>query len=452
MSLIITVFAFLVAIGVLVTFHELGHYWAARWCDVKILRFSVGFGRPLRLWRRGTDQTEWVVAAIPLGGYVKMADERDGSAAPMDRARAFNGKPLWQRAFIILAGPFANLLLAAVLYWALFVIGTPGIKAYVALPQANSPAAAAGFAEFDLITAIDGKAVATWSDARLFFLEGAVQRTPVEVEVKEASGRLRSRTLDLSSVTKDDLDGDFLGKLGLGAYRGKSLPVVRTVEKGSPAERAGIKSGDALLGVNGLAIPNWEAFTAVVRGSGGREVMIKFDRAGERRSVIVVPDTVTEFGVPIGRVGITQKIEAISSDVLTTQVRYGPIESIGYAVAKVWDMSLFSLKMFGKMITGSVSWKNLSGPITIADYAGQAAQLGVLTYVDFLALISISLGILNLLPIPVLDGGQLMYHMAEFIKGSPLSDRTMEISQQIGLALLLGLTAFAFFNDVNRLL
>lgn len=452
MSLLIAILAFIVAIGVLVTFHELGHYWVARFFDVRILRFSIGFGKPLLLWRRGADRTEWVVAAIPLGGYVKMADLRDGSASSEDGERAFNKKPIWQRALIILAGPVANLLLAGALYWLLFVVGTPAIKPHLAAPLPNTPAAMAGIAEFDLITAIGGKAVVTWNDARFSLLDHAVERGQVEVETVNASGRRHLRSLDMRHVTRDDLDGDFLRKLGLSLYSGKISRNVTRVAADSPAARAGLVPGDTLLAVNGSAVASWEAFSGTVRASAGREISVDIERAGSPLRLVMVPDTVVELGEKIGRIGISPRIEPVAAEVMQIQVRYGPIESIGHALVKVWEMSVFSLKMFGKMLTGGVSMKNLSGPITIADYAGQAAQLGMLTYIGYLALISISLGVLNLLPIPVLDGGQLMYHMAEFLKGSPLSERTMEISQQVGLALLLGLTAFAFFNDINRLL
>ena len=452
MALITTILAFIVAIGLLVTIHELGHYAAARACGVRILRFSLGFGKALLIHKQGPDQTEWVLAALPLGGYVKMADERDGSATEADHARAFNNKPIWARAIIILAGPLANLLLAAVLYWALFVVGTPGIKPYLSEPLPQTAAATAGFTDFDLIRSIGGKPVATWNDARMVLLEHAVERGQVAIEIEAPSGRIKAKTLDLAQVSKEDLDGDFVGKLGLAGYRGKVTLTVQVVGKGTPAERAGILVGDKITGVNGQPITKWVAFAGAARASPERELSLTIERQGATRELNVTPESVAEFGVRIGRVGISPKIEMADSSLISTQVRSGPIESIGLAVVKVWDMSIFSLKMFGKMLTGAVSWKNLSGPITIADYAGQAASRGILQYVEYLALISISIGVLNLLPIPVLDGGQLMYHIAEFIKGRPLSDRTIEIGQQIGLALLLGLTAFAFFNDINRLL
>ncbi len=452
MSFLFTVAAFILAIGVLVTIHELGHYWAARWCNVKILRFSIGFGRPLCLRRVGPDQTEWVLAALPLGGYVKMADERDDSVEASDRARAFNNKSVWQRIFIVSAGPLANFLLAGVLYWALFVSGMPGTKPYVTAPLPNSVAAQAGFVEFDLITSIAGQSVKTWGDARLLLLDEAVKRGVVEVEVEDAGGQRYSRRLSLAGVGKDDLDKDFLGKVGLGPYRLKLEPVLGEVTVGSAADRAGLRAGDRITAVDGQTVSRWETLVERIVAKPDQAINVELTRSGQAFTTAVTPEKVTESGRTFGRLGVKPKIDQALLDKLGTTVRYGPIDAVSRAVTKVWDMSSFSLRMMGRMLTGDVSWKNLSGPITIADYAGQSASLGWMPYVNFLALISVSLGVLNLLPVPVLDGGQLMYYMAEILKGSPVSDRTMQIGQQVGLALLLGLTAFAFYNDIHRLL
>ena len=450
-SLLTTIAAFALAIGILVTIHELGHYWAARWCDVKIIRFSVGFGRPLWMKKAGPDQTEWVLAVLPLGGYVKMADERDGSAEPTEKARAFNNKTVWQRIMIVLAGPIANFMLAALLYWGLFVSGTPGVKPYLAAPLANSAAETAGFTEFDLITRVADKAVKTWADARLALLEAAVNRDKVEIEVEESTGHRQLKRLDLASISKDDLDKDFLVKVGISAYRMKLLPILDEVMAGSAAARAGLRAGDRVLEVQGKLTDRWETFVAQIYTRPGAATELIIQRAGAQMNLTVTPESITESGKTFGRIGVKPKLDRALVEKLSTVVRYGPLEAIPRAWTKVWDMSIFSLKMMGRMITGDISWKNLSGPITIADYAGQSAQLGWISYITFLALISISLGVLNLLPIPVLDGGQLMYYIAEVLKGSPVSEKVMEIGQQVGLTLLLGLTAFAFYNDIHRL-
>ncbi len=455
MSLLITIAAFAVAIGILVTIHELGHYWVARACNVKILRFSIGFGRAVWMKKLGPDQTEWAIGVLPFGGYVKMADERDGSvsvdASGADKARAFNNKSVWQRIAIVLAGPLANFMLAAFLYWALFVSGTPGTKPYIAAPVPNSAAAAGGFAEFDLITKVGDKAVATWGDARLLLLEEAVRRGTVEIEIEEADGRRKFKRLSLDAVGKDDLDKDFLAKVGMSSYRLKVLPILDEVIAGGAADRSGLKVGDRVVRVQGTSIDKWETLVTRISARPGEATEIGVERAGAEINVTVKPDSITENGKTFGRIGVKPRVDRALLDKLNTVVRYGLLDAVSRAWTKVWDMSIFSLKMMGRMITGDVSWKNLSGPITIADYAGQSAQLGWIPYVTFLALISISLGVLNLLPIPVLDGGQLMYYIAEILKGSPVSEKVMEIGQQVGLTLLLGLTAFAFYNDIHRL-
>jgi regulator of sigma E protease len=453
-SLLITIVAFLLAIGVLVTFHELGHYAAARWCDVKVLRFSIGFGRPLRTWHRGPDRTEWVIAVFPLGGYVKMVDERDGSAGEADVSRAFNRKPVWQRMFIIAAGPLANFLLAMALYWLLLMAGTPGVRPYLAEPLAGTAAARAEFADFDRITRIGNQPVQAWSDARMLLLEQAVNRATVEIEVETAAEKHVIRRLDMSGVTNDDLDRDFLARLGLVIYHVPVSTAIRETTGGGPADRAGLRGGDRITAVEGIAVRRWEELVAAVSARPGKITQMRYERGGQAAETILTPDVVIEKGRTFGRIGVSPvvpKMDRALIDRMSMEVRLGPIEALPRAALKVWEMSIFSLKMMGRMLTGDVSWKNLSGPITIADYAGQTAQMGWMPYLNFLALVSISLGVLNLLPVPVLDGGQLMYHIAELIKGSPVSERTMEIGQQVGLTLLLGLTAFAFYNDIFRL-
>ena len=459
--------AFLLAIGILVTIHELGHYWVARWCDVKILRFSIGFGKPLWMRRVGSDQTEWVIAALPLGGYVKMADERDGSAEPEAplavRKRAFNNKSVGQRMAITVAGPVANFMLAAFFYWLLFVTGVPGIKPYLAAPMAASAAESAGFAEFDLITKIADREIQTWNDARLALLEAAVKREPVDIEVEQKNKNRVVKTLLMGSLVNEDFDKDFLAKLGLGGYRLKPLPIADEVVTTGAAARAGLQVGDRIVAIGGQykdqaagaefsVISTWQELVGIVSQSAGQPLLFIIERNARQQEIAITPDSVTENGKTIGRIGVRPSIDKSLASKLSTTVRHDALEAVGYAWAKVWNMSLFSLKMMGRMIVGDISWKNLSGPITIADYAGQSAQLGWVQFVGFLALISVSLGVLNLLPIPVLDGGQLMYYMAEVFKGSPVSERTMEIGQQIGLTLLLGMTAFAFYNDIHRLM
>ncbi|MEQ1518617.1 MAG: RIP metalloprotease RseP, partial [Usitatibacteraceae bacterium] len=292
LSFITTIAAFALAIGILVTIHELGHYWAARWCDVKILRFSIGFGRALWMRKVGSDQTEWAIGVLPLGGYVKMADERDGSAEPGDRARAFNNKSVWQRILIVLAGPSANFVLAALLYWALFVSGTPGTKPYLAAPVVDSVAAKAGFAEMDLITQVGGKPVRTWGDARLALLEESVSRNSVEIEVEESDGRRRTKQLNLDSMAKEDLDKDFLAKVGISAYRMKVLPVLEEVIAGGAADRAGLKVGDRVLRVQGKPVTRWETLVSSISARPGEATEIDVERRGTQVRLTVTPESV----------------------------------------------------------------------------------------------------------------------------------------------------------------
>jgi len=448
----IYVVAFVVTVGILVVIHELGHYVVARWLGVKILRFSVGFGKPLWMRRVGPDQNEWAIARIPLGGYVKMADEREGEVAPQDVHRAFNRKPAWARILIVLAGPAANFLFAILVYWVLFVGGIPGMKPVLGASAPNTAAATAGLASGDVITGVGGEPAQTWSDVRWLLLKEAVRRAPTAIEVQDARGARATKSLDLSVLSKDDLDRDFLTKLGLRPYRPQAPAVLGRVHEGSAAQAAGLRQGDRVLSVNGKPVGSWYDFTSNVTPNAGKPLALEIERDGRRLGITAQPQEVSEGGAKFGRLGV-EAPDALKreSERMTTIVRYGPLPALGQAVYKVADLSVFSLKMLGRMVVGDVSWKNLSGPITIADYAGQSAQLGWVPSLVFLALVSVSLGVLNLLPVPLLDGGHLVYYFAEILKGSPVSERTMEIGQRVGLALLLGLTVFAFYNDINRL-
>ena len=453
MTALTTIAAFLVALGCLIVVHEFGHYLVARACGVKVLRFSVGFGRPL--WARplGRDGTEWVIAAFPLGGYVKMLDEREGPVAPEDLPRAFNRQSVWRRVAIVIAGPAANFLLAIALYWFLFIYGVPGITPMIAEPPGGTPARQAGFVAGDTLIKIGDEPVATWQDARWILLQRAVQKATVTLEVRGARGDLGWRKLDLSGLTPADLDSDFLRALGLMRYQVPLKPVIGEVVSGGAAERAGLKAGDELVEINNQHIESWEQVVKTVRSSPGAALTIEIRRGAVLLpAMAVTPDRVIEGGQKIGKIGAAPRIDRAAMAAMIVEVRYGPFESLVRALQKTWDTSVFSFRMLGKMIIGEISLKNLSGPITIADYAGQSAQSGLASYLLFLALISISLGVLNLLPIPLLDGGHLMYYTFEIFKGSPVSDRAIEIGQHVGMALLFTLMAFALYNDINRLI
>ena len=452
MTLLITIASFIVTVGILVVIHEFGHYLAARAIGVKILRFSVGFGKTLWMRRIGRDRTEWVVAAVPLGGFVKMLDEREGEVRPDEIPRAFNQQSVAARVAIVLAGPFANFLLAVLLHWALFVTGLPGMKAVVGDALPNTPAAMAGFANGDILVSIGEEPVATSGDARWLMLNEAVRHRVTPVEVQTPGGARVTRNLDMSGITKDDLDKDLFAKLGIRPYRPPGPSVVGRVLPGSAAELAGLKAGDHIFRVAGKPVSTWPDFTREVEANPGRGIAIEIERDGRELELSATPAAVSEGDLRLGRLGVEGPAEVRQGyERMLVTVRYGPLEALGKAVQKVYDLSIFCVKMLGKMIVGDVSWKNLSGPITIADYAGQSVQHGWISWFGFLALVSVSLGVLNLLPIPLLDGGHLVYYFAEIVRGKPVSERAMEIGQRFGLALLLGLTFFAFYNDINRL-
>jgi regulator of sigma E protease len=452
MSLIQTIVAFIVALGVLIVVHEFGHYLVARLCGVKVLRFSVGFGRALATWRLGADRTEWVVAAIPFGGYVKMLDEREGPVEPAELARAFNRQSVWKRFAIVIAGPLFNFAFAVLVYAGLFMYGLPEARPLLASPPQGTLAAAAGLQAGDTVRAIDGEAIATWQELRWRVLQAALQREAVKLETLNERGHIAVVTLDLRGFPTAEVESDVLERVGLRLYRPPLAPVLGQIVAGGAAERAGLQPGDRILRVDGAPIQTWEDFVNVVRSRPGAPLSITLERAGSQQTVEVVPDAVSAGNARIGRIGAGPQQPEGYADKLLVRVQHGPLESLGRAFAKTVDISVFSLKMLGKMLIGEVSWRHLSGPVTIADFAGQSASLGWVSYLTFLALISISLGVLNLLPIPLLDGGHLMYYAIEIVKGRPVSERFMELGQRVGLALLLVMMAFAFYNDLNRLL
>ncbi|MCU0870185.1 MAG: RIP metalloprotease RseP [Burkholderiales bacterium] len=450
-NLFVTLAAFVVALGSLVTFHELGHFVVARLCGVKVLRFSVGFGTPVWSRRAGRDGTEWTVAAIPLGGYVKMLDEREGDVAASERHRAFNRQNVWRRSAIVAAGPIANFLLAIALYWVLAVHGMPGVRPVVALPPAGTPAAAAHFEAGDVITHVGPREVRTLQELRWAVLQAALERGRAVLEVERLAGGVDTRTLDLAGVASEDLDADFLSALGLVQWQPPIEPVVAEALEGRPAALAGIRAGDRIVGVDGVPVERWDTFVTRIHARAGMPTVIDLERDGATLQVSVTPDSEREGGRTIGRVGIAPRVDREALQRHVVEIRHGPLEAVGVAIARTWDASVFSLQMMGRMLMGQISPRNLSGPLTIADYAGQSALLGWVPYLGFLALISISLGVLNLLPVPLLDGGHLLYYLVEIVKGAPVSERAAAIGQRIGMVVLFSLMAFALFNDLQRL-
>ncbi|MBI5660136.1 MAG: RIP metalloprotease RseP [Nitrosomonadales bacterium] len=450
-----TLWAFALAIAVLVVFHELGHYWVARRCGVKVLRFSVGFGKPLVKWHFGkarSRETEWVISAIPLGGYVKMLDEREGEVADHELHRSFSRQPVTWRMAIVAAGPAANLLLAVALYWVLFMHGVPGQKPMLGEVAPQTPAALAQFRAQETIVSINGEPVQSWEDANWALLNLALQASEALIEGRTAEGETVRHTLDLKVLASGDLDGDFMKKLGLHLFRPTVKPIIGSLVEGGVAQRSGLSAGDRIRSAGGQDITRWTELVEIVRAHPGKAMRLEIDRDGHLLSLDLTPDAVTEAGKRVGKIGAGPHIDKQAFDAQLTEASYSPYAAFRLAVRRSWETAAVSLKMMGKMVLGEVSLKNLSGPITIADYAGQSAKHGLAAYLDFLALISVSLGVLNLLPIPLLDGGHLLYYMAEGIKGSPVSERAWEAGQNVGIALLATLMAFALYNDVVRLL
>jgi len=452
MSLIQTILAFIVALAILIVVHEYGHYLAARLCGVKVLRFSVGFGRPLFARCLGKDRTEWVVAAIPFGGYVKMLDEHEGEVAAEDLPRAFNRQSVWRRMFIVAAGPVFNFVFAVLAYAVIFMVGLPEAKPLLAEPARGTLAQAAGLRDGDLVRAVDGQSVATWQELRWQLLQAAIERRVVAMELTRRSGSSVLESLDLRGIESDEVDGGVLERVGVRPLRPVLPPEIGPLTEGGVAQRAGLRAGDRVVSIDGRPIQTWEALVEIVRANPEQSLRLELQRDGSRLQVELSPEAVGGAGTRFGRIGAGPRVPAGYASEMLVTVRYGMVESIGKAAQKTWDVSIFTLRMIGKMIIGEVSWKHISGPVTIADIAGQSAQLGWLPYVSFLALISISLGVLNLLPIPLLDGGHLMYYLIEVIKGGPVSDRVMEMGQRVGITLLLLMMAFAFYNDINRLI
>ncbi|HUX31716.1 MAG TPA: RIP metalloprotease RseP [Thiobacillus sp.] len=448
MSVLSTILWFLVAIGILVVVHEFGHYLAARLAGVKVLRFSVGFGKPLLSRRFGRDRTEWVLSALPFGGYVKMLDEREGEVPAAEAHRSFNRATVWRRFGIVSAGPIANFLLAIVFYWALFLHGLPAMKPMIGEPPAGTPAAQAGLAAGDEIRRVNGNETQSFQDLRLNLLRAGVAGDALVLEL--ANGR--SVRLDAAPMQTENLEQDILRPLGIVRYDPEIEPVIDKVLPDGAAARAGLRAGDRVIAANGTSMANWQDLVQSVRRHPAKPLRIEYERQGQRGELTVVPDAVDEAGERVGKIGAGPKIDESTLAALMTEVRYGPIDALWHGAVKTWDMSLFTLEMMGRMAMGQVSWKNLSGPLTIADYAGQSAALGWVSFVGFLALVSVSLGVLNLLPIPLLDGGHLMYYVAEVFTGRPVSERTMEIGSRVGLILLLLLMSFALFNDLQRLI
>jgi regulator of sigma E protease len=444
-----SVAGFVVAISVLVAFHEFGHYWVARRCGVKVLRFSIGFGRPLWM-RRDAEGVEWTIAAIPLGGYVKMLDEREQEIGPAERHLAFNNASVGKRIAIVAAGPLFNFALAVLLYWAVFVIGVEGMRPLLAPPTAQSAAARIGLQGGEEILAVAGKPVETWTALRTQLIDNALDRGQLPLRWRDADGAVREAALDLSGVR---IDPEFLfDDIGLTPYQPQIPALLDQILPGEAAAQAGFLPGDELLSYDGQPIQSWQQWAQWLRRHPGEVVQVTLRRGGETLTLRLIIGSVQDGGRTIGRFGASvanppelwQDLRAVS--------RLDAFAAVPEALGQTWRMSWLTLRMLGRMITGDVSVKNVSGPIQIAQVAGYSAQIGLVSFLSFMAIVSVSLGVLNLLPVPVLDGGHLLFYAVEAVKGSPLSERAQEAGQRLGLTMLVALMGLAFYNDIVRLL
>jgi len=451
MQLIATIFFTLVALGVLVTFHEFGHFWVARRCGVRVLRFSIGFGTPLVRWhdRRGT---EFVIAALPLGGYVKMVDEREGPVRTEDLDGAFNRKSVWQRMAVVVAGPAANFILAVVAYWIVYLLGVQGIAPIVDSVAPGSIAEAAGLESGQEIVAVDGEPTPTWQALGEQLVRRIGEDGLIHFTVKYANSELRyESSAELRGWDLDIDNPDPVGSIGINLYRPQILPVAETVIAGDPAELAGLQPGDLIIEADGLPIADWAAWVDYVRARPGEAIQVRFLRGDQSITTTVVPKTVEQDdGSRIGQVGMSVVIPDWPDDLLR-EMHYNPASALAAASRQTWRTSVLVLDSIRKMLAGLISAKHLSGPITIAKVAGASAQYGVAAYLGFLALLSVSLGVLNLLPIPVLDGGHLLYYLIEAVKGSPVSESIQMAGYRVGLFLVMALMIFALYNDLMRL-
>jgi len=445
------ILAFVVAVGIIVTVHEFGHYWVAKKLGVKVLRFSIGFGKPIISKFGGLDNTEYVLAAIPLGGYVKMLDEREGDVDTGELDRAFNRQKVWKRFAIVSAGPLFNFIFAAFAYWITFVSGVEGVRPTVGEIETDSIAAHAQIQAHDTFTHVEGEPVKTWQEASIQLLNNALKTGSVNATLKRDDSSLKNVTLDLNNTKHLLAEGNLLEKVGITPWRYKYQAKFGEIKKGV-AKDAGVKEGDKVISVDGVPVDTWLSLVEYIQQRAGVPITFKLQRQDEIVSVQVTPKADEVDGKVVGRIGAYPFVDQEALESQRVLVRYGLVESMGKGVSKTWEVSILTLKLLWKLVVGEASLKNISGPVTIAEYAGISAAIGFSAFVGALAIISISIGILNLLPIPVLDGGHLFYYLIEMVKGSPVSEKFEAAGQRLGIIMLAGLMSLAFYNDIQRLL
>ena len=442
--------SFIVALGILITVHEYGHFWVARRNKVKVERFSIGFGKAI--WRKTDKQgTEFVIALIPLGGYVKMLDERVDEIAPEDKDKTFNSKTVYQRIVIIAAGPLANFVFAIFAFYLMFLLGTPSVKPMIGEVTPQSIAAKANVANNSEIIEIAGEDIRDWQDVNLALVAN-IGESKLEVKTRnKGSASAVTHQLDTSNWKFSPEKVSAIESIGLMPFRPKVHNEIVVIAKESPAERAGLKIGDKPFSVNGVSVNNnWKVFSDQIKNYPNQEVAINVEREGNIENITAIPDSLERNGKVIGYLGLASKSDPYPKE-YQFELSYGPIEAFTQSLDKTWQLVTLSFKMIGKLITGDVSVKNLSGPISIAQGAGDHAGYGFVYFLGFLALISINLGIINLLPVPVLDGGHLVYYFIELFTGRPVPEKIQEIGFKFGTLALLGLMSIALFNDLSRL-
>ena len=450
MSILFTLLSFIVAISILVAIHEYGHYIVAKKLGVKILRFSIGFGKPLWKKRFGKDQTEFVIAALPFGGYVKMLDARETEVSVEEEHREFTRQSVWTRMAIVVAGPLFNFIFAILAYWLMFVVGVSGIKPIIGDIDANGLANQAGLVSGYEIVSINNNKTPIWDVAVKNIIPAIVDRSQATLELKDKTGNTVTRIFDFSTTKGEIKVEKLFDQLGFKPWRPVIKPIIGVVLDDSPAKSAGFKSNDKIISVNEIKTPDWLDFVELVSSMPAEILQIVVLRDGQEKSLQVIPEKITRNGKTVGRVGLGHKAGATYPDDMRVTHGYNLLDSIPRAFSRTWDFSVLTLKMMGKIFVGEISIKNLSGPVSIAQYAGYSASAGLARFLDFLAIVSISLGILNLLPIPILDGGHLTYYIIEVIRKKPVSEETQEFASRIGMVLLFSLMGVALYNDILR--
>lgn len=452
MDFLHTLFFFIVAIGLLVSFHEFGHFWVARRVGIKVLRFSVGFGKVLWSNQKSPEHTEYALSAIPLGGYVKMLDEREGDVKAEELHLAFNRQPLWARSAVVVAGPIFNLMLAIVLFWMVFTIGETGIRPVLGTVAQGTLAATAGFAEGDEILSVNSHATPTWDEALNSIASAVmsgVEQVDVKVKATDQQEQMHQLTIPASAVQKPE---EFFKELGLKPWSPTLKPIVGKVIPESAALRAGLQEHDLIISADGVAINDWMQWVNYVQTHPNIAIELLVERDGLQVKLNITPQAEAKEGKPaVGKIGAAVYIPEDIINYMRVEYTLPVGEALVAACERTWIYSKSTLKMMAQMLVGKASVDNLSGPISIAQYAGQSASMGLVQFLKFLALVSVSLGVLNLLPIPMLDGGHLLFYLIEAVKGSPVSDRVQILFQQVGIALLMSLMFLAMFLDIQRL-